>query len=178
MLFRGGTCREVHYRHLKNVPTPKGPLLMRCSDGLPHYSNLTMNPIKVACMQDFQWGNYSTLESINQTLINVMIWKEMNVCFKSDCFHRTLKYCTYSAGFLVRFFYPSLSAAHTKMIMTPYWKNVRRITFTLKAQNFWSSSIKNVKTFSVKSVNLCWWLSVSWGEELFLSFSTFSNSDF
>ena len=53
--------------------------------------------------------------------------------------------------------------------MTPYWKNVRRITFTLKAQNFWSSSIKNVKTFSGKSVNLCWWLSVSWGEELFLS---------
>ena len=63
----------------------KGPLLMRCSDGLPHYSNLTMNLIKVACMQDFQWGNYSTLESINQTLINVMIWKEMNVRFKSDC---------------------------------------------------------------------------------------------
>ena len=109
--FRGGTCREVHYRRLKNVPTPKGPLLTRCSDGLPHYSNLTMNPIKVACMQDFQWGNYSTLESINQTLINVMIWKEMNVGFKSDCSRHFMlpsdpKLSTYSAGFLVRVFTP------------------------------------------------------------------------
>ena len=159
---------------------------MRCSDGLPHYSNLTMNLIKVAWMQDFQWGNYSTLESINQTLINVMIWKEMNVRFKSDCSRHFMlpsdpKLSTYvQCWFLSKVFYPSLSAAHTKIIMTPYWKNVRRITFTLKAQNFWSSSIKNVKTFSGKSVNLCWWLSVSWGEELFsfLEVCTFSYTDF